>query len=566
MAIEIHQSSNTYLKALESSQGHVFGFFGISKLDAVELKQIIGIAQRNSHQNLGADLKVREAALEDIKRFFDVASKLDPLWEFSFSSKIPLSIPGYQDIQQLFLLLSRNKFHASQRIIVLSQEAAFSTLLQCCVNNASELAKYSSTGTRRGFLRFVRTLLRVVFAKSASPTSSNVLLYTLSSQPPTDGRDVYFGKLSDAIAKSGRVMTVYLSAGRKVQLPVTDHSCPLEAFATLGGVIVSYLNALRMGRKLKRICIGADLPLYYMHLIKYLRREEVCSGEYFYQQFLKHAYPRMLSKIAPANLIYPFENRSWEKWLVASARDAQVKNCVAYQHSSITPRHLAFHLKPGEVQGRFLPDQVVTIGEITAAWLKRSAPDLSDVVVEGVSLRRLTEQIPEPINHKVLVAISSSREEALSLMRIVYGASKFTYIPFVIRSHPTIPVEDLFASFDWPEHVELSLGRTLKDDMACASMVIYSSSTVALEGMLYGRLPIFVDIGDIPLGDPIDGDYSFKFQACNSEQVANCVKEITTADIAHINAWQEQAKALANAYMNMPDKGHIKRMIHRFIR
>src|SRR6185295_3656047 len=98
---------------------------------------------------------------------------------------------------------------------------------------------------------------------------------------------------------------------------------------------------------------------------------------------------------------------------------------------------------------------------------------------------------------------------------------------FIVRTHPTIPVADLFALFRWPETVELSAGRTLAQDLSLATMVAYSSSTVALEGMLHGRLPIFIDTGETPSGDPIAGEHAFKFRARDGASLARQIDRIS---------------------------------------
>ena len=60
--------------------------------------------------------------------------------------------------------------------------------------------------------------------------------------------------------------------------------------------------------------------------------------------FLSLTFDRVFQVIKPNVLLYPFESRSWEKLLLIAASNAEIKNRVGYQHSSITPRHLALKI------------------------------------------------------------------------------------------------------------------------------------------------------------------------------------------------------------------------------
>ena len=116
----------------------------------------------------------------------------------------------------------------------------------------------------------------------------------------------------------------------------------------------------------------------------------------------------------------------------------------------------------------------------TESLLKEWAPTPPGITV-GASLRTVRQNVPPPTSAAALVAISSNRNEALSLLKTTHEAAAFTRVSFIVRTHPTIPVEDLFALFASKPNVQLSTGLTLAEDLSRVSAVAYSSSTVALE-------------------------------------------------------------------------------------
>mgnify|MGYP000329851690 CR=1 FL=1 len=68
--------------------------------------------------------------------------------------------------------------------------------------------------------------------------------------------------------------------------------------------------------------------------------------------------------------------------------------------------------------------------------------------------------------------------------------------------------------------------KKLSEDLFYCHVVLYSSSTVAIEGMLSGRLPIFLDIGDIPSGDPLLGNAIFSTK--NENDILKAIKSINS--------------------------------------
>jgi hypothetical protein len=172
--------------------------------------------------------------------------------------------------------------------------------------------------------------------------------------------------------------------------------------------------------------------------------------------------------------------------------------------------------------------------------------------------RRLT--LEPPAGWGVLAPISSSRAEGWEILRLLHDFGGGADTPVIVRTHPTIPVDDLYAQFEWPDRVRLSRGRSLADDLTAASIVAYSSSTVALEGMLYGRLPIYLDIGDIPSGNPIHGEHPFVFRAATGAELRETIARIRAFPADKLASLRERARDYAERYLVEPTPHNVERM------
>jgi hypothetical protein len=231
-------------------------------------------------------------------------------------------------------------------------------------------------------------------------------------------------------------------------------ACAIRAFVTPLSVVCAWFRALFWAARDAKVPQHASLAALHRHM----RLTEIRSGEYFMQRVLEVGFAGMLRHVRADVLVYPFENRSWEKHLLAQAQRHGVHRRVGYQHSSITPRHLAFHIADGDDASRYLPDCIVTIGAQTESLLKEWAPTLAGRITVGASLRTVRQNVPPPTSAAVLVAISSNRNEALSLLKDD-ARSRGAHSRVVHRAHAshhpggrplrTVRFETERAALDW---------------------------------------------------------------------------------------------------------------------
>lgn len=550
MTLQVHGSGDSLLQALHASHRCYYATFARSRTDAAVLRRIEAVAEQNGHLDVSKVPALRDPAEHLMRAFFDEAARADPHWRYAFSSRVLLAIPDYPDVAQLFLLRALESMTPEPIAHALVADEWQARLAQ------SEAGRTDSPRfrprSRRGFARAARSFMRRVVAP-APPARRDVVLFTLGENIATGAPDAYFGELAGALARKCSVVTVYASPGKRVTFPARADAMPLEAFLGWADAPAAWLSSRRRPR-----ATGALSPRDQV-LIDYLRAREHDSGEVAMQQVMARAFDRMLGSLAPRVLVYPFENRSWEKHLLTAAHRHGI-TCIGYQHSSITPRHLAFDGTSSLAGMSGLPDTIITCGEITAQLVRTAMPHARERVVAGAALRARRLPLGPPQQWGLLAPISSSRAEAWEILRSLHALSNRSDVPIVVRTHPTIPIDDLYAQFEWPAHVRLSRGRSLAEDCEAAALVVYSSSTVALEGMLYGRLPIYLEIGDVPSGNPISGSHEFVFRASNADELAAVISHIRVQPEDVLRRLRDEARAYAERYLVEPTAERVAAM------
>ena len=523
------------------------------------LRECAALARDHGHRSVSELRELRGPAETAVRSFFDSAARADPQWSYAYSSRIPLAIPDYPDLVMIFLLHALEAVHPDAQVHTLVTDDWRSQLLSFMFEGGAP--PDFRAPSRRGLARASRSLARHAFAPTP-PRACDFVVFTLGDAVARGAPDSYFGALASTLAQHGSVLTVYAAPGTQLRFRGRTRAVPLETFLGPADPLRAWASSASVHRAQIARAPSAlpPPPAQDAALIAYLRGCEHASGEVAMQRVMAQAFERMFAHLKPTAVVYPFENRSWEKHLLRAARRNGVTRCVGYQHSSLTPRHLAFSGAAGLTGLKDLPDAIVTCGEVTAERIRSEVPQARALVTAGAALRARRLDIAPPDKPGVLVPISSSRAEAWELLRAVHELARRVPVPVIVRTHPTIPIDDLYSQFDWPEHVRLSRGRALAEDLGAADVVVYSSSTVALEGLLYGRLPVFLDIGDIPSGNPLDANLDFALQASNADELVRAVESLRTRSADALARLREHGRTYAERYLVEPTPERIERI------
>lgn len=513
---------------------------------AAPAASLIGLERDYPGRELSRSLSdgERAAASRQAGDFFGAAERGDPELHLNLSARVPLAIPDWDDVQQIFRLRALREHRPDLPIVVWLADPAMKPLL--AESGLSSRLPWPG----RAIARAARAVLRCLLNSAPALPAGGRLWFTLGCPLGATGSDTYFGDWWRGAP--GQSMRIYLAAGRSLRFARNPGEAAVEACGRVIDVLGAMCDCWRVPGVPATLARPSDSALW-----QWLARREWASGDMFALAFLRRVFARLLSQQAVTSVVVPFEGRSWERTLIRLAHRQGIP-VVGYQHSSLTPRHLAL-LETGSGWCRAdLPDCVVTCGEVTAERLQAMAGEGRTQLVVGAAVRANRQPLPPP-GSTLLVAISSSRGESRALLQFVHGAVERLQMPVIIRPHPTIPIDDLFGELSWPPSVQVSAGRSLAQDMAEARFVAYSSSTVALEGLIHGRLPVFLDIRDVLSGDPID-DGEFKLQVTTPDELVGCLNDVLSWSADRLDRARALGRAYVERYLAAPSADKIERM------
>lgn len=409
--------------------------------------------------------------------------------------------------------------------------------------------RWLPTGPLWGFLRSCR---RAVAARRFPfPNTSRrwtvvaTLLNHQSFLPDGTYRDTYFGelpaKLKDVLVV-GPVTHDYERTMERLKFPVL----PWDRFAGLGDLLSCLGECLRA----RLFGLSADVPTFRGLDVSDLVREELAanarSSRLFSDRWYYWCAKAALRRLSPAKLIYPFENRAWERMLALAFREKSVP-VVGYQHASMTPNHVNYILGEGELEILPLPDLIVTMGEVTRQRLLERGRFPASRVVAGCALRQAPAPAPRAGRcpaKKVLLTLATSVEEyraALSVMEKVTGAE------IVARPHPEFSIEKTT--------LRVEPSWTLEQAFDWADVVVYASSTLGLEAVRRGIPAVYLELSDFLSMDPMEGFDDLKWKARTPEQLSSVLSEIASADL---EARRAKARAYADRYFKAADAASLE--------
>lgn len=501
------------------------------------------LCKRKHHLSLNKSAYFNNDALHELKIFFNESLPKKKDWHFSYQSKVFLSIRNSQQLFQIFLIHSYLKRHKGTNLIVYCSNKRIRNFIEFIFSYNKRNINLEFPKLYAWF-RFLRTLIRVLINR-APKVMANTLIFTLKISNQGKDNDYYFGDLPSVIQKTNSTIFIYFSAGNNLKLIQNKKFFSIESFSSTLDVISAWFNSFF---ELKRIFQSKKKKYTFEDKVsRYLALSEITYGDFFYNVFLSNSFKRIFNDIKPNTLLYPFENRSWEKLLLRSAYVNGTKYRVGYQHSSITPRHLALEVKENELDRFEIPTKIITTGKFTYDWLKSKSPLLSSKLVSGGSLRKVKKRISLPKKKGILVAISSSQDEARKILIFINNIFEKISIPIIIRTHPTLKINKFASSLIWGSNVFFSDSQSLAADLNKSHVVLYSSSTVVIEGMLSGRLPIFLNINDYPSGDPLFGNALYNVSS--EADFLESLKKIDKKNKFQLKKLQLKAKKFANLYL-----------------
>lgn len=396
-----------------------------------------------------------------------------------------------------------------------------------------------------------------------------VRLFTYADPGFRDGTDAFFGPLAAHLAAHEPPLSCVhhpwmhgapAAVVPKLRAAVRFRYSPLLAELGPRDIVGALRDALVATTR-----VGywpAPAPLEGLDLEPLLReslREDLAGGNYFAVLLIHRAARRLAARTRPPLVIYPYENKSLEKLLLLGLREGNPGGrIIGYQHTSVTPRHTTLLFAHGEAARTPLPDHVVTVGEVTRAWLETHGRYPAGLLVEGFALRQLPRAAlerrkPAPgEGARVLFVLSSSTSELVSAARwLLEAAGLQPSWQFAVRPHPEFPLSQL------PELLRAAVasraedlsGTPLEENLGWADAVAYASSTVALEALMAGRPVVNIDLGEPLDVDPVLEPVALHWRAGNAAELVAAVEEGAALDDAGFERRRDDARRFIDRYL-----------------
>jgi hypothetical protein len=502
-------------------------------------------------------------------------------WSYIFTAKNPLSSPLFNELIDIILVLEtlhkyfKEPFSVyivnarySQRMVILR---FFETQSFQKVSLLSYMLVYVFQKTyvfiRATLLICTTTFFNWSVKRHGIKHQNKIGILTYIDGSNRSQQDPYFGKLIHQLKEVEKTSVEYIFylyrpfTSRKAELnSEKNRFVSLFSYLTWNDIfwtIISVLKELFTSYKNQLIFV-IDRNVSLFPIVREYMIFELGRG-YTDNLLVFRAARNVASSGDFQKIIYPFENKSFEKCLLLGL-NSQVKT-IGYQHSSITPRHFTFKLQGNEPGITPMPDKVITVGEVTQQWLINTGNFPENKIQMGFSLRHNLEIKFKKISFeatkaKLLFVFSSGYSEiskSISFLKPIVNQQPG--IVYKFRNHINFPFNNLMKSDqNWiDKYVEKGPCNSLLADIEWADIVVYISSTVALEALFCGLPLIRLDLDPLN-SDPLLVDLVPNRWICNNGMVFfDSIYQISMLSLDDRLELQEQACFFVEKYLKKPE-------------
>jgi hypothetical protein len=300
-------------------------------------------------------------------------------------------------------------------------------------------------------------------------------------------------------------------------------------------------------------------------LIKNTVRAEMKSGSFFESLEFYLATKTLLNKARIKSFFYPFENRPIEKMMLLALRKYAPKTeVVGFQHANITLKHLAYYFTESEIEITPLPDVIVTMGKTTKDILVNICNVPENIIKVGCGLRQNSKKIDLNLEYNlkkissVLVVLSTNIEEYVRSLLFLNDV-ELTDFNVQIRPHPAIPFQNCLKimpplKFKYYYDPKISLEEAFK----WADLIVYTSSTIAIEALLYGKPVVFLSSENFLNPDPLFELTDFKWIAESPQKLTKIIQEIQRLNHNDYLSFKSNAYNYAKNYILPVDEENLR--------
>ncbi len=294
------------------------------------------------------------------------------------------------------------------------------------------------------------------------------------------------------------------------------------------------------------------------YLIKDAIRRDLRSGHFFGSMWLYNSARALAKRVKVGACVIPYENRSWEKMLVAGLScDGNSIRTVGYHHAAVSPAHTNLLLGAHESQVIPLPDTIVMMGEVTKGILEASGNYPDQILKVGCALRqgrgagRLRCRNEGGKVTNILVALASSVDEYVNTLSFLDAAlAGDGRYKIGVRPHPEFSLDLALSRLPELGLKFKTMDGALDSNLDWADVVVYVSSTVGLDAISVGIPAVGIDLGKFVDYDPAPEDCPLKWTVVCPDQLVQAFQEIENISESEYRSHQELAVGFGKRYFH----------------
>lgn len=349
------------------------------------------------------------------------------------------------------------------------------------------------------------------------PTTNFIFLSHYIGQNLANSEDLYFGSLSnenDNVKKHG--ITVYINHTKtrsnfdfpylKSSQQVCSKMVLPKTVSTKDWLII-YKNNLKNFMKIIYVFVfKRGLQKNERIMLKELALQQL-SMEALVQTYLLKNLVRVLKKTGAQNLLLTFEGHSYEGYVAKKVREEFSEiNIGVYQFAPVVPAQATFFRNLDQLNESI---KIYVSGSLVkSAILTRTQVSPNRIYILGSRKNRENHEfLSRKKSVAFLLAAEGSKNALSEFIDLGFNlALEYPKIFFIVRAHPASDAyKSKFFMKTERELPNLILSEnSLEQDMREASYCIYRSSSVGLEGLAYGVVPIHFAAGQNFGLDPIE--------------------------------------------------------------
>ena len=326
-----------------------------------------------------------------------------------------------------------------------------------------------------------------------------------------------------------------------VQLRIVEQALTLGLFFKITIIWLRQLYRFyRFRRRLMELPAHKSIgPGFVRPVIDEIMRASFCGAPAMQGLYYYYVFSRFCNVLRDTRLcVYLCEMSSWEKAFNAAMTNAAPYVLkVGYQHTSVAQNYFFYFTHP-DVARRTdrktdlpLPDMLAVNGRLPFALLESSGYPRLEIVealrqlnIKMVSNKNSAMSDKPPV---LLIAASYGLKETCAMLSLVLQAfPRAGELTILLKGHPSCSMADVCAELGVDPKardyriVEGDIGHFLEQ----ATMVLVSTSAVAIDALAYGChiiVPIFSDVLNM---SPILGNEEFYHLVSNADDLQRVVK------------------------------------------